>query len=301
MNRVASILFLTFAVASCGDHGSVAPATTAPSPLPLTPTQPRNEVASISGFVLDTGYRVLAGARVEVVEGSPQAGISTTTDETGQFSLVGTFDSSTTFRATKDRYVAATQAWNCSIGAGCSARGARPYLGFYLASLASPVNIAGDYTVTFVADRACTDFPDDVRTRTYAATITPSSSPSSSFTLTASGASFLGNLNNFPIGVVGDYVDLWLHGGHDPALVEQLAPNTYLAFSGNATASVGTSPVSSISMPFDGWIDYCVLKTPMGSHYNCGTSDTTGEPIPGLATTYAHCESKNHQLLLMRR
>src|SRR6185369_11565517 len=102
------------------------------------------------------------------------------------------------------------------------------------------------------------------------------------FTLTASGASFLGNLNNFPIGVVGEYLDLWLHGGHDPALVEQLAPNTYLAFSGNATTSVGTSSPSSISTSLDGWIDYCVMKAPMGAIYNCGTSNTTGEPIPGL-------------------
>jgi hypothetical protein len=163
------------------------------------------------------------------------------------------------------------------------------------------VNIAGDYTVTFIADSACIDLPSAMRTRTYGATITPSSSPSSSFTLIASGVAFLGNLNNFPIGVVGDYLDLWLHGGHDPAVVEQLAPNTYLAFSGNATASVGTSPVSTISMPFDGWIDYCVLKAPMGSTYNCGTSNTTGEPIPGQATAYAHCESKNHQLILTRR
>jgi hypothetical protein len=236
-----------------------------------------------------------------VVEGSPQAGISTVTDATGQFSLVGTFNSSTTFRATKHGHAAATQAWNCSAVAGCSATGARPWLGFYLASLASPVNIAGDYIVTFVAGRACTDLPDDVRTRTYAAMIAPSSSASSSFTLTASGASFLGHLNNFPIGVVGDYVNLWLHGGHDPALVEQLAPHTYLAFSGTATASAGTSPASSISMPFDGWIDYCVLKTPMGSIYRCGASTTTGEPIPGSATTHAHCESENHRMLLTRR
>ena len=287
---------------ACGGSGSSSAPTapSAPSAAAGTVSQPGPAVANIFGFVLDTGYRPVAGARIEALDG-PQAGASATADTTGQFSLSGTFNSATRFRATKDGYVAATQTWNCSVGAGCSATGARPWLGFYLASLVSPLNIAGDYTVTIVADSACADFPDDVRTRTYAAMITPSSSPSSSFTLTASGESFVGNLNNFPIGVVGNYLNLWLHGGHDPALVEQLAPNTYLAFSGIATASVETSPVSSISMPFDGWIDYCVLKTPMGSIYNCGTSNTTGEPIPGLATTSVHCESKNHQLLLTRR
>ena len=39
--------------------------------------------------------------------------------------------------------------------------------------LASPVNVAGDYTLTFIADNACADLPDKVRTRTYEATITP--------------------------------------------------------------------------------------------------------------------------------
>jgi hypothetical protein len=261
---------------------------------------------TISGFVLDTGFRPVADARVEVVAGSPQSGTSTTADAAGQFSLTGTFDSTTRFRATKDGYVTATQTWSCSVGTCPGPQNARPWLGFYLASsLAPPVNIAGNYTVTFIADSACTDFPNEVRPRTYPATITRSSGPNipadTSFKLTVGGAAFLANLNGFGIGVVGDYVDLWLDGGHDPPLVEQLAPNTYLAFSGNATASVGRLPMSSISTSLDGWIDYCVMKAPMGAFYNCGTSNTTGEPIPGLATTYAHCESKNHQVILTRR
>jgi hypothetical protein len=58
-----------------------------------------------------------------------------------------------------------------------------------------------------------------------------------------------------------------------------------------------------ISTSFDGWIDYCVMPTPMhpDNGYNCGTSNTTGEPIPGAAVTYAHCESKAHRLTLTRR
>ena len=299
MRGLSLALSLAVSMWACGGSGSSS-APTAPSAAGAV-SQPGPAVADIFGYVLDTGYKAVAGARIEALDG-PDAGASATADTTGQFTLSGTFDSATRFRATKDGYVAATQTWNCSVGAGCSATGARPWLGFYLASsVAPPVNIAGDYTVTFIADSACVDLPSEVRTRTYAATITPTSSPSSSFTLTASGAAFLANLNNFPIGVIENYVDLWLHGGHDPAVVEQLAPNTYLAFSGNATASVGMSPVSTISMPFHGWIDYCVLQTPMGAIYNCGTSNTTGEPIPGLATRYAHCESRNHQLILTRR
>jgi hypothetical protein len=259
-------------------------------------------VSGISGFVLDTGFRVVGGARVEVIDG-PQAGMSSTVDATGTFSLTGTFDSTTRFRATKDGYVTATQTWSCSVDT-CGGQGASPWLGFYLASsLAAPVDIAGDYTLTFIADSACTDLPDEVRTRTYEATIVPSSIPNipadTAFKVTVAGASFLSGFADFGIGVVGDHVDLWLDGGHDPPLVEQLAPNTYLAFSGNATVSVA-APISSISASLDGWIDYCVLKTPMGSHYNCGT-DNTGAVVTGQAVTRAHCDSTNHRLILTRR
>lgn len=270
---------------------------------PVIPPQPP-PVTGISGFVLDTGFRPLGGATVTVVDG-PRAGTSTTADAGGQFSLAGAFDNTTRFRAMKEGHVTATQTWSCSVPSCPDAMGSRPWLGFYLASLGQPVSLTGDYTLTLIADSACTDIPDEFRTRTYSATITPSTTPNTpigtSFTAMATGAAFLGTHTSFLIGVVQDYVDLWLHGGHDAALVEQLGPNTYLAFSGNAKASVGASPVSNLTTSFEGWIDYCVMKAPMGAGYNCGTSNTTGEPIPGLAMTYAHCESTNHRLILRRR
>jgi hypothetical protein len=116
------------------------------------------------------------------------------------------------------------------------------------------------------------------------------------------GAPFLTGFNGFLIGVAGDYLGFWLHGGHDPPIVEQLSPTTYLAFSGNARASSGSTGASTISVPFEGWIEYCELKGPMTTPpYNCGTSPRTGEPIPGAAVVYTHCESTNHRLTLMRR
>ncbi|MEO8678238.1 MAG: hypothetical protein ABI665_04280, partial [Vicinamibacterales bacterium] len=71
--------------------------------------------------------------------------------------------------------------------------------------------------------------------------------------------------------------------------------------SGNAAASAPSVSAPTISMGLEGWIDYCVMPSPMGTYYNCGTSNFTGEPIPGAAVTYAHCESKNHRLILARR
>ncbi len=48
----------------------------------------------IQGTVSDTAFRPLAGARVEVLDG-PQAGLSTTANAQGEFSLTGTFDDGT--------------------------------------------------------------------------------------------------------------------------------------------------------------------------------------------------------------
>jgi hypothetical protein len=177
-------------------------------------------------------------------------------------------------------------------------------LAFYLAVLAPPVDLTGAYSLTFIADGTCVDLPSEMRERTYGATITVDSKPntpaSTAFKVAVSGAPFLGSLSGFGIGVAGEHVGFWLHGGHDPALVERVAEGAYLAFSGVASASV-TASTATITTPFDGWIEYCVMKSEMGQPYNCGTSNWTGEPIPGQALTRAHCESKNHRLILTRR
>ncbi|MGE3840454.1 MAG: carboxypeptidase-like regulatory domain-containing protein [Vicinamibacterales bacterium] len=240
-------------------------------------------------FVLDTGFRPLVGARVEVVDG-PEAGRSATTDENGSFSWTGSFDSTTRFRASKEGHVNATQAWKCSV-AVCGPGAATPWVGFYLDVLAPPVDIAGHYTLTILADATCADLPDEARSRTYAATVSPnapSSAAITSYTVTVSDASFPEGFDNFSIGVAGDYLGFSLHGGHDPPIVEQLTANTYFAVSGNAAATIGTSGVSAISAAFDGWIAYCAAPSPMSAFYSCGMSKT-------------QCESSHHRLMMTRR
>ncbi len=80
------------------------------------------------------------------------------------------------------------------------------------------------------------------------------------------------------------------HG--QPGLVEQVAETTYLAFSRSAPVSVGPTSLASISTPFDGLIDYCVLPAEMGSRYSC---------VPALADAHAQCQSTRHRLVLERR
>ncbi len=292
-------LVLVPALAGCN-------ASTSPSgPSPVSQASRPLTAMQLTGFVIDSGYRPLAGARVEVIHG-PQAGTSAIADATGQFSLTGEFDSTTAFRASADGYATATQPWSCSVGYVSGPDRRTPVVGI----LSGPARATGGHRwslhADFVADPACADVPTELHTRTYAATIVPEARTNvpanTSFALTVSGAPFLRTFDSFSIGVAGDYLGFFLHGGHDPPIVEEIAANTYLAFSGNASASLPSPAVSTISAAFDGWINYCEMRAPMGSGvYNCGTSNWTGEPIPGASVTYGLCQSKNHRLILARR
>jgi hypothetical protein len=254
------MVLLMIGVSACGGNNTTSPSSL-PSPAVSPPTPPLNAGGLVKGSVSDTAFRHLDGALVEVVDG-PQAGMSTIADANGSFSFSGTFDDATRFRATKDGHLAATQASRTFLNLP------NRYVTFSLEVLAPPVNMAGDYTLTFIADSACVGLPDDVRTRTYTATITPWSS--TSFNVALSGAAFLPSRDNFPIGVAGDYVAFWFA---DPAIVERIAANKQIELYGSAGASVGRSGVSTIAVSWDGEFEYSQIE----------------------------CESKNHQLILTRR
>ena len=283
------MVLLTTAVALAGCRGAGSSASTAPT-VPVISTA--TVTLADTGHVLDTAFKPLAGVRVDVIDG-PQAGASMVSDADGVFPLSGTFARTDSFRATASGHTPVTQRFSTSVPGG------KPWLIFYLPPFEPPLKLTGDYTLSLVADSACLDLPADVRRRTYAATIAPGADPNA-FVLTAAGGPFLSHLAGFDIGVAGNALGLWLHGGHDPTLVEQLGPATYLAVSGMASV-IDASTQSPISAALDGWIDYCVMRAPMESGYNCGTSNVTGEPIPGAAIEYRHCQSQNHRLTLVRR
>jgi hypothetical protein len=153
--------------------------------------------------------------------------------------------------------------------------------------------------LTFVADDACTTVPEELRTRTYAARIEPDLAdprlPAGTFLwANISGVSFHANQSRIPILVAGDAVTFWLgEHGYGAALVEQVAPNTYLEFDGGAMVSAVQSPVSSLSTTFEGAVDYCVMKSPMtGLYWDCDRR---------RAVTDVHCVSTKHRLILTRR
>lgn len=110
------------------------------------------------------------------------------------------------------------------------------------------------------------------------------------FEATFSGTSFVENRKSIPIGVAGNLV-VFLLDEEAPYLAEEVASNTYLAFFGRPQAIVTTSAAPTISVPFEGMIEYCALNQPMAEYYACGpTSIKRGQ-----------CISRNHQLILTRR
>jgi hypothetical protein len=279
------LLMLALVLAACDSS----PSPMAPSPLTPPQATPRPTLQRLSGYVFDTASRAVPGAIVEVLDG-PLAGTSLTSDAFGAFLVSGSFSAGFRLRASKEGYVTATAPVQVSASDG------RPWVTFVLAMQVPPVNLAGDYTLTITADpAACAGLPNDARSRSYHATITPASAPgrpaNTTFDVTVSGASLLDNYNAFVLYVAADYFSTEigdLHAG-EPGLVEMAGVNTYVALGGWTTASVA-APVSTISASIEGSIEYCALASPMGSRYSCAS------PV-----AYGHCDSRNHRLTLTRQ
>ena len=276
------IVVLAHGLVGCG--GSSLPLTpSVPSPV-QQPAPPPPAPFQVTGHVYDVVDRALEGATVEVLDG-PQAGTVTTSDAAGAFSLTGTFNGATRFRASRADYVTAIKSF--------SAIATFKAIGFFLDGVAAPVNIAGDYTVTFVADSACAEFPSEVRTRTYFAAIRPDPYfplQASHFRAQLSGASLDSYYNTIGISVTADYIDFNLS---DNFILEEVSPDAYLTIGGIGGTSVSTS-VSTISAPFQGTFDYCETKTEPDedNNYSC---------LADQAIVHARCSSKNHRLILTRR
>jgi hypothetical protein len=290
MSGMVLVLVLAAGLAGCGGDGAPTAPSTGSRPIEQPIPQPAGSTIYLAGTVSDAAWRPLAGATVEVVSG-PQAGRSVITDNGGTYQLAGAFDETSRFRATKEGHVAAT--W--PLPPRCAPCNPNWWIHFYLEAVAPHANIAGEYTLTFIADSVCRDLPDEARTRTYRATVTPASSAdqaaNSRFTVTVTGATFVPNYNTFTIGVAGDFLatDIgdWGHGA--PGLVEQVDANTYVTL-GGAIATYVTDP-STISAAFHGAVDRCQLTSEWGSRYSCA----------GQAVAQAHCLAQNHRLTLKRR
>ena len=283
----AVVLITAAMLAACNSPSSpVSPSptvTTTPGPQGT----PQAGSSRLLGTVMDTAFRALDGARVEVVNG-PDAGLSDVTVWRGEFELNGRFDETTQIRAIKDGYVTSVQTLS-PLCPTCQYR----YISLYLATPTPSVNIAGNYTLTFIADAACTALPQEARQRTYDIRIEPRSSPhdppNTIFLARVTNPALVEHYDAFPIGVVDNFATFELRG-HGPYLLEQTGENLYLGFDGLAAAIIDAEPLPPVTTRFDGWIGFCGRATTSsgGEYHDCGR----GRP---------ECLSSNHQMILRKR
>jgi hypothetical protein len=268
------------ACAACGEDSSSPTAPSRPGASAAGGATPPAGGLLMSGTVSDTAYRRLVGAEIEVLDG-PQAGLTATADAQGEFSIMGAFDAATRFRATSDGHATSIR----TLQPFCDRCNPNWWINFTLDVFDAPVNMAGDYTLTFVANSACTMLPDEMRSRTFTATlpVTSPALPGAGFRV--GRANFYKDWDMISIGVAGNYVAMWLE-----TVVEQIAPNTFLAFGGQATASVDPQSTSTFVFPFQGTIEYCVTNANNGAYPDC---------YQGQAVR-RRCDS-THQLILTRR
>jgi hypothetical protein len=249
---------------------------------------------TVWGRVEDTAYGRIAGAQI-AVDGTS---LSTVTRADGYYELRGGIASPTTVRVAKEGYVAQTRAVNWQLDP------LRAQEHFMLEALGHLGAISGDYTMTLSADSACADLPSEARSRTYTASLVFRGPGNPQYRITVQGDSVVLSSPSPDNYVAGDFVTLGFWELNRPAVVDQIAPNTYVTFSGTATATVTPAP-SVISAAFDGRIDYCSLKRPISIDdiddlESCGAGSRL-EPTPSQPVTYASCQSKNHRLVLTRR
>jgi hypothetical protein len=218
---------------------------------------PANTFA-LSGIVRQTTYPV-AGAKVEVVSAGIGDGMSVVTDPRGHFDLFG-IAGAVKLRVGKDDYHATFRTFDVSRDRTVEVE-LEP-------SDALPV-LRGAYLVTF-SMAACAkgeDFPRELRTRTYQATVT---GEDDRLDVRLSGARFVissGHGDNFSIGVTpGEYVlDLATYGGnyyYFPSwdVDEQVDDNQTIAIYGTGRATGTTQRLTGeleggfLLNPF-GWDD----------------------------------------------
>jgi hypothetical protein len=290
--RVPRLLCLLFSAqllaSSCGET----PSPTAPSaanPPSVQGPVPTPTGESIRGFVTDTAGRPVGGARVEVVDG-PSAGSAATADVRGEFSLSGTFDESTQFRATGDGHAPAV----ARLASSCSTCVPRRWLYFTLDLLTAPARVEGLYLLTVMADPACTALPEIARIRVFEVRVQPSVvRPATGFDVLFGGAALIDGYRTAWLSVAGDYVALAMGDWHDvPDVVERLGDTTYVGFDGGGAASIGADRLGTFDAPFEGVVEYCELPEPMGERYACN---------PPAGFTHVACTSRNHRVIMARR
>ena len=273
-NRLRPFILIAIIASGCG----------------ATPTSPTgtstnvDRTVTIRGRVQDSVSRPILDARVTIIDG-PLTGLSTTTNEDGRFA----FNSFTTraevtaLRVEKNGYAPSSPRWH-----------APDDITVLLRSL-TPLDIEGQYTITFTAAAECTQLPFAVRSRTFTAAVSPVPDRPN-FTSTLTGADFQRGYDTFSAVVASDAARFLVYSwdafnwwGEDQPIIERLSTGGNVAWMGTATTPVVTS-TAFITANFDGSVSYCAVpRDPEVTNY------------PPTCSAPVECKSDRHQLALRRR
>jgi hypothetical protein len=272
IQRVFALL-LPLSIAACGGNGGTFPAAvTSPSPT-ISSSAP-----FMRGTVSDTAFHNIAGATIQIVNG-PSAGLTTTSDANGQWAFSGVLDDSTQFRATKEGYETAVM----PLGPYCAACNPNRWVNFSLKTMAAPVNVAGFYAMTVTV--ACTSFPEQMRTRTYAVTLP--SSANAYFDVSPTEAKFVPGWDWFQGGVSGNSIGFWFE-----TLVEEVAPGNYFLIGVSASGNLRAEHPATITTVAAGRISYCSVDPVSGTFDEC---------LRGRTASVTTCDSPQHTIVLTPR
>ena len=152
------------------------------------------------------------------------------------------------------------------------------------------VDLRGNYDLTFEVGNACEQVPNELRRRTFQATISYSHFDGSTdvFLAELSGATFRGQQ---PVWIEATHratgSSVWLNLV-DTVILEVPERDTYfMVAGGNGVASVEPTQLSTISTPFTGYFNYCVV----GPQNQCSSD----------AMVRSLCTSENSRWTLTRR
>jgi hypothetical protein len=228
---------------------------------------------SLSGKVVDNAGVSIPGALVSIVGGG---GTESTvlSDAGGRYELRGLPAGAITVRASKEGYVDSTS--NLQLP--------RTFPADFMLSFTGPsFDLAGNYTVTFTADAACTQLPEGTRTRTYSASVTPTSLNHYLFSL--SGAQF--HNNRFEASVAHRSASFsTAPDGNESVVHERLSDSTSVWIDFFARADAVDAPTISVPMFAD--YAYCPDIDNPSHGFQCR--------VPRIT-----CTSSNHTFTLTRR
>jgi hypothetical protein len=269
------ILSAALSAATCGG--------TPTQPYASTQVQPTSVVNVILGRATDTAFRAVAGVRVEMV-GGPAAGIASVSDQNGYVSLRGSFSGPVTLSAAKAGYLSSTQVVDAAT---------YPNVEFIMESPDTVATLEpGSYALTYVADPSCNHLPPELRSRTYAATLTRAHGAyAGGYFVDVPGMLF--GQSRFILGLSGNY--LVTDDGQYPTLFENVSPDTYLGIDFLImTTTVQVVNPSEISVTFPGSFEYCKVSSGMAPNF-CDFFS------PPNVVAHDRCFAEHNQMILARR